>query len=238
MSSLMGAVVRRIYLDDSNRLTTGARAWRRLKEKNEALQRYLKRNPVTRWCLWTAAVAAAALALMSVVMSYNHFARLETRSQALSAELGKELRRRENLIPNLVAVVGEYTTHEALSFAYVSDARKKLMGGKKMPPGVKMPSGFAGSLTELMALFEQYPQLKATQSAQDLIKELTETENRIARAKSQYNECARTYNQLTSMFPGTVLWRVYGFPHVLSYAGADKETMAMPGVRAFGKVTR
>lgn len=235
MSRLMRIVVRRVYGDEKRRRGAFRQAWRQFRRGLQEIKRRLDANPAYRTALAATAAAALFILILGVIMSYNRFAQLVTRVQERRAEMGKELRRRKNLIPNLTAVVRHYTVHEAESFRHVSDARENLVRADEIPGKFKSRQGEKGLFSDLFALFEQYPQLKATQSAQDLIKELSLTENRIAAAKSAYNESVRKYNQLTSMFPGNILCHLYGYPVLLPYAGVDKESLVLPEVGSFEK---
>lgn len=235
MSRLMRAALHRMYAGEKRRRGTFEQAWCKLRRGLQEIKRRLDANPAFRSVLVTTSVAALFILILGAIMSYNRFAQLITRTQERRAEMGKELRRRENLIPNLAAVVRQYTIHEAESFKHVSDAREKLVRADGIPEKLKSQRSAKGPLSDLFALFEQYPQLKATQSVQDLIKELSLTENRIAAAKSAYNESARKYNQLTSMFPGNILCHLYGYPALLSYAGVGKELLLLPEVGSFEK---
>ncbi len=235
MSRLMRAAVRRMYGNEKRCRGTLQQAWYTFRRGLQELKRRFDTNPAFRSALVTTSIVALFILILGVIMSYNRFAQLITRVQERRAEMGKELRRRENLIPNLAAVVRHYTVHEAESFRHVSDAREKLVRADGIPEKLKSLQSAKGPLSDLFALFEQYPQLKATQSAQDLIKELSLTENRIAAAKSAYNESARKYNQLTSMFPGNILCHLYGYPALLAYAGVDEESLVLPEVGSFEK---
>jgi len=153
-----------------------------------------------------------------------------TDSKAYFAQVGVELKRRSNLIPNLVVTVRKYAFHEEEIFKHVSDAREMLTQAKNMTEKMEAAAKLDTALSKLLAVVEQYPDLKATQSMQDLIKELTNTENRIAEEKGKYNEVARAYNQLLSAFPTNILGRIYGFAQRMPYIGAEKDLLKTPEV--------
>lgn len=227
----MSAVVKRVYGKDLGLIDLSKRKWSGIKNTVRDIKKYLKTHPVSRWFLMITLVTAVIMTAWGIVTTYNRFAQLQTRSDAFRAELGTELKRRHNLIPNMIAVVREYTVHESESFKYISDAREKFIMAKSFSEKLKVTQGMEKALSNLFALFEQYPDLKATQSAQDLIKELVQTENRIILAKTEYNENTRLYNQATSTFPGKLLWRIYGYPKSMAYMGIGDESLKLPEVQ-------
>lgn len=235
MASSMSGVVKKIYGDKLSLLSWPKRKWIGIKTGFRKFKRYLDLHPSIKWITNALILICIVASIIAVIMSYNRFAQLLTRSDALNANLGKEFKRRHNLIPNLIAVTREYTIHESDSFKYISDAREKYTSAKGLTEKFKAAKGIESALSKLFALFEQYPDLKATQSAQDLIKELTITENRVADAKALYNENSRAYNQMTSSFPGRILYRIYGYPKSIPYLSVDDELVELPEVKNLRK---
>ena len=128
------------------------------------------------------------------------------------AGVDRELQRRQNLIPNIVFAVGKYAAYEQGVFKHVSDVRtelKKIKDSGALPAQIN--SVLEKGLSGLVALAEAYPDLKATNSIQDLIKEVAYTEDRIADAKKEYNVACETYNRYLIIIPGRLLSTVYGF---------------------------
>lgn len=234
----MSAVVKKAYGKELGLLSLSKRKWSGIKNTVRDLKKYFRIHPTSSWLLRITLVIAVIMTVWGVVTTYNRFAQLQTRSEALRAELGTELKRRNNLIPNMIAVVREYTIHESESFKYISDAREKFTMAKSFSEKLKATQGMEKALSSLFALFEQYPDLKATQSAQDLIKELVQTENRIILAKTKYNENTRAYNQETSTFPGKLLWRIYGYPKSMAYMGINDEALKLPEVQILRQVNK
>ena len=167
--------------------------------------------------------------IAEAIFQWNRLSSTSTAATARRAGIERELQRRQNLIPNLVQATAKYALHEQMMFKYVCDARDTLKsmqesGAAKIPAGDEL----ARSMSKLIALAEQYPDLKATQSIQDLIKEASETENRIAQAKNEYHAAAETFNLYCTVFPGNVFMFIYGYK-LMPYEGTV-ESMAVPKI--------
>lgn len=175
-------------------------------------------------------LAIAVLGLLfESIYQFNLLTSSVVAAQARKGDLDKELQRRENLIPNLVRAAQQYAMHEQFIFKYVSDARTTLKVMKNTAAGNNLPVGeLSGALSRLVALAEQYPDLKATQPIQDLIKEASETENRVAEAKKDYNKAAEIYNQARTVFPGNLFAFVYRFMEI-PYIGTE-ESLGVPKI--------
>jgi LemA protein len=147
---------------------------------------------------------------------------------ARRADVEREYQRRENLIPNLVFAVSKYATYEQGVFNDISEARSELM--KIQNSGLsqgQMSSLLEKALSRVVAWAEQYPDLKATQSVQDLIFEAGNTEDRVADAKKEYNAACEIYNQYESVFPGNMFAYIYGFKPI-EYIGLKEEEVDIP----------
>jgi len=229
--SLIKAVIRRAYFDKLHPIRTlSHRQTDKIKALAESLKSYLAKHQILAWLLRMLLTAAIAAIFWALIHWYNDFSRLMTDSEAYSAQVGVELKRRSNLIPNLVVTVRKYAFHEEEIFKHVSDAREMLTQAKNMTEKMEAAAKLDTALSKLLALVEQYPDLKATQSIQDLIKELSNTENRIAEEKGKYNGVARAYNQLLSAFPTNILGRIYGFGQRIPYIGAEGDLLTTPEV--------
>jgi LemA protein len=155
------------------------------------------------------------------IFQYNRFAMYDTKVKARKADVEREFQRRENLVPNLVFAVSRYGSYEQGIFKDVAEARSQLMMIKnsEMSQG-QISNILEKALSRLVAWAEQYPDLKATQSVQDLIKEVSNTEDRIADAKKVYNETCEIYNQYRTVFPGNVFAFIYRYKP-LPYMGIE-----------------
>jgi len=229
--SIIRAVIRRVYLDKTYPIRAlSRRRINGIRTLGESVKRYLAKHQILVWLLRMLLTAAVAAFFWALIHCYNDYARVSTRAEAFFAQVGVELKRRSNLIPNLVVAAKKYAFHEEEVFKHVSDAREMFVQAKGLKDKMEAAAKLDAALSKLLAVVEQYPDLKATQSIQDLIKELSNTENRIAEEKGKYNEVARAYNQLLSAFPTNILGKIYGFGRPMPYIGAEKDFLKTPEV--------
>lgn len=229
--SLFSAIIKRIYQAelDFAKLSVKKNV-NGLKVKISAIKKYLAEHKTLALLLKFFLASALTLIIYVSVILYNKFATLKTTAQAYFAQIGVELKRRENLIPNLVVSVEKYVSHEQEIFKHVSDARQIFATLGEFKEKLKVTTQLGDVLSKLLALVEQYPELKAVQSIQDLIKELTTTENRIVEQKAKYNDVVLKYNQLLSVFPTKIFAKFYGFSP-LPFIGTDDDLITVPKVK-------
>jgi LemA protein len=144
---------------------------------------------------------------------YNTIQTLDERAAAAKQQIQVQLQRRADLVPNLVNTVKGYAAHEEAVFTSVAEARAGLAGAVSRGDPAEMAQAneqMTGALGRLLVIAEAYPQLKADQSFLRLQDELTGTENRIAVARTDYNETARQYNTYIRNFPATITARMTG----------------------------
>lgn len=145
------------------------------------------------------------------VLKYNGFINLRTRAQEAWADIDVQLKRRYDLIPNLVNTVKGYATHESTAFEKVTAARTAAMtAGTKAEKG-EAENMLSGTLKSLFAISEAYPELKANTNFIQLQNELSDTENKIQAARRFYNSNVRDLNAGIQMFPGNVIAGMFHF---------------------------
>src|SRR6266545_4682495 len=157
----------------------------------------------------TALVAVMAIALSGC--SYNKFTTQEEAIKAAWAEVQNQLQRRNDLIPNLVETVKGYATHEASVFKEIADARSRLLAAKSPEETIQAANQQTSALGRLLAVVENYPQLKANEQFNNLMDELSGTENRLSTARMRYNERVQEYNTQRRKFPSNVTAKMFGF---------------------------
>jgi len=160
------------------------------------------------------ALGMLALMLAAVPLtgcSYNRFVGQEEAIKAQWAQVQNQLQRRNDLIPNLVETVKGYATHEESVFTEIADARAKLLSAKSPEETIQAANQQSSALGRLLAISENYPQLKANEQFNRLMDELSGTENRIATERMRYNERIQEYNTARRSFPANVTASIFGF---------------------------
>jgi LemA protein len=151
------------------------------------------------------------LAVLALVVLYNRFVRLRNRVDNAWAQIEVQLKRRWDLIPNLVESVKGYAAHERGTFEAVTEARARAQQART-PAETAEAEGILGqALGRLFAVAEAYPELQADENFRQLQTELAETENRVAVSRQVYNDSVLTYNNAIQTFPGVVLAGPFGF---------------------------
>jgi LemA protein len=141
---------------------------------------------------------------------FNKLVVLETKINEAFSNIDVQLKRRADLIPNLVEAVKGYMKHEKSAIKSVTDARKALISAKGFSNRVKADQVLEGALGKLFALAENYPDLKANTNFLELQRELSSTEDRIAYARQFYNDGIFSFNKTCNTFPGLLFAKIYG----------------------------
>lgn len=156
-------------------------------------------------------IGVIVLVLLLIVVMYNRFIRLVNRTKEAWADIEVQLKRRYDLIPNLVSTVKGYATHESTAFEKVTEARAKAIGAGSMAEHGQAENMLSGALKSLFAVSEAYPDLKANQNFLELQRELSDTENKIQAARRFYNGNVRDMNTAMQVFPGSIIAKSFGF---------------------------
>src|SRR5437899_8483117 len=156
-------------------------------------------------------VVLAIAALPFSGCSYNRFVSQDEAIQAQWAQVQNQLQRRNDLIPNLVETVKGYASHEEGVFKDIADSRAKLLAAKSPDEAIAAANQQTSALGRLLAIVENYPNLKANEQFNRLMDELSGTENRIAVARGRYNQAIQQYNTDRRKFPSNVTAKVFGF---------------------------
>ena len=156
-------------------------------------------------------LGVAVLALVWVIAVYNRFVRLVQRTKEAWADIDVQLKRRYDLIPNLVEAVKGYIKHEAGTLEKVTAARAAAMDAGGVEAKGKAENMLSGALKSLFAVAESYPDLKANTNFLELQRELSDTENKIQAARRFYNGNVRDLNTAIESFPGNILADFFRF---------------------------
>ena len=178
-------------------------------------------------------LAILVLLVLYVIVSYNSLVRVRNRTDDSWSQIDVQLRRRYDLIPNLVETVKGYAAHERQTFEAVTLARTQGMNAQGVAEQAQAENMITGALKSLFAVAEAYPELKANQNFMALQDELAGSENRIAVERKRYNDTVREYNTALKRFPNNLLGGMFGFKE-REYFEATADAQQVPKVD-FGK---
>lgn len=156
-------------------------------------------------------LAVLVLVVLWIAFAYNSFVRLSTQVKEAWADIDVQLKRRYDLIPNLVETVKGYATHEESVFAKVTEARAKALSAQGPAEKGQAENMLTESLKSVFAVAEAYPQLRAVESFNQLQIELSDTENKIQAARRFYNGNVRDLNIKVDTFPSNIVAGVFRF---------------------------
>jgi LemA protein len=175
---------------------------------------------------------------------YNDFQRLDEQTQAAWSEVLNQYQRRADLIPNVVATVKGETEFEQETLTRVVEARARATAIQVTPQTLNDPQAFArfqqaqgelgGALSRLLAISENYPNLKANQAFQDLRVQLEGTENRITVARNRYIKAVQEYNVLARQFPSNLTAMLFGYERKPNFTVQDEAAISAPPAVNFG----
>ena len=150
-------------------------------------------------------LGALVVAVLWVIGIYNGLVRLNNRTKEAWSDIDVQLKRRHDLIPNLVATVKGYATHERELFEKVTQARAAAVNAGSLPEKAQAENALTGALKTVFAVAENYPELKASENFAKLQDELSDTENKIQAARRFYNSNARDFNIKIQTFPNNII---------------------------------
>jgi len=174
-------------------------------------------------------VAVLAVIVMSIMGSYNGLVSANENVTGKWSQVENQLQRRSDLIPNLVNTVKGYAKHENDIFTNVANARAKLAGATTVADKAAANGELSNALSRLLAISENYPDLKANTNFAQLQDELAGTENRLAVARKDYNDAAQAFNTKIKSFPANLYAGMFGFS-AKDYFKADEGAKAAPKV--------
>jgi LemA protein len=155
----------------------------------------------------------AGVVLLGLVVIYNGLVKARVRVDEAWSDINVQLKRRYDLIPNLVNTVKGYASHESKVFTEVTAARTNAMNAGGIAQKAEAENQLAGALKSLFAVSENYPELKANEGFQQLQGELVDTEDKIQASRRFYNGSVRDYNIKLQVFPTNIFGRMLGFTH-------------------------
>ena len=169
----------------------------------------------------------AAVVVAWFVAAYNKLVRLRNQVKNAWHQIEVQLKRRYDLIPNLVEVVKDYMSYEQETLTKVIEARGAALSAKGAAAQAKAENALTESLKSLFAVVENYPELKANQNVASLQEELTATENKISFARQFYNDSVMTYNNATQSIPSNIVASFFDFAQE-AYFETEPASRAVP----------
>ncbi len=172
-------------------------------------------------------LAIVGILLVALVVIYNGLVKTKIRVDEAWSDITVQLKRRADLIPNLVETVKGYAKHESGVFEEVTKARSAILGAKTVKDTAAAENQLEGALKSIFAVSEAYPDLKANQNFQDLQAELVDTEDKIQASRRFYNGSVRDLNTKVRTFPTVIFARMLGFGEREFFELDDAENAAV-----------
>jgi LemA protein len=180
--------------------------------------------------LWWLLAGAGVLVLVACTLLYNRLVKLRNRVDNAWSQVDVQLRRRYDLIPNLVATVKAYAAHESETLGAVVRARDAARSATTIEEQGKAESALTGAIGHLLAVAEAYPELRSEERFADLQEELAETEDKISVSRHIYNDTTVNYNDAVTTIPSNLVARLAGFS-VRDYFQAEERSRHTPEVK-------
>ena len=181
--------------------------------------------------MWWIIIAVVVVLIFVIIGIYNNLVRGRKEVDNAWSQIDVQLKRRCDLIPNLLETVKGYAAHESGVFEKVTQARSAALAARGTGEKIAAETSLGGALRNLMVQVEAYPELKANQNFLALQEELTSTENKIGFARQHYNDTATNYNTAISLFPAVIFAGMLGFRAVELWKITDAADREVPKVK-------
>jgi len=174
--------------------------------------------------IWLIIVLVVVLfIILFVIASYNSLVKLRNKVKDQFSQIDVQLKKRSDLIPNLVETVKGYAKHESETLENVMKARNTYLSSSSASDKVNASNELSGALSKLFALAEAYPELKANTNFENLQNQLKEVEEKISYARQFYNDSVLMYNNKVEMFPSNIFASMFGFKKESFFEADEKE---------------
>ena len=174
-------------------------------------------------------IGILALLVIYVISVYNKLVNSRNKVENQWSQIDVQLKRRADLIPNLVETVKGYAKHEEGTLTKVIEMRNKAVNASSVNEKVEANNELTGALSRLMVIAEAYPDLKANQNFVSLQNDLKDTEDKISYARQFYNDSAMNFNNLVEMFPSNIIANMFGFKK-FEFFKVEEEAKEVPKV--------
>ncbi len=176
-------------------------------------------------------IAVIVIIALWLVATYNGLIKLRNRTDEAWSDIDVQLKRRHDLIPNLIETVKGYAAHESATFQKVTEARNMAVDAKTPDEHAKAENMLSGTLKSLFAVAENYPELKANENFLKLQDELADTENKVQASRRFYNGNVRDFNTKLQIFPTNLIGNILGFKKYEFFEIEDETQKAVPEVK-------
>jgi len=166
-----------------------------------------------------------------LVSIYNGLVKLRNQVKNAWSQIDVQLKRRHDLIPNLIETVKGYMKHERETLENITEARSRAMGADSVSDKAKAESELNGAMSKFFVVVENYPDLKANQNFLSLQEELTSTENKISFSRQNYNDQVLFYNNKIQMFPSNIVAGMFGFKEEVFFEIEEPKEREVPKVQ-------
>jgi LemA protein len=168
-------------------------------------------------------LGVVVLILIIIIALYNGLVRLKNQIENAWAQIDVQLKRRNDLIPNLIETVKGYAKHEKTVFEEITKARSAMMSASTPAQKAKASNALSDTLKSLFAVAENYPTLKANENFMQLQEELSGTENKIAYSRQHYNDMVMRFNMKLQVFPNNVFASMFSFKRQDMFKATEEE---------------
>ena len=168
-------------------------------------------------------IAIIILLVFYVIGVYNKLVNARNKVNDQFSQIDVQLKRRSDMIPNLVETVKGYAKHEEKTLTEVVEARNKMASANGINEELEASNEVTNALNKLFALSESYPELKASSNFMSLQSDLKETEDKLSYARSFYNDTVLNYNNLREQFPSNIVASIFGFKKIEFFKASEKE---------------
>lgn len=168
-------------------------------------------------------IGVIALLVLYVLVTYNVFVKMKNRVDESFSTMDVYLKKRWDLIPNIVETVKGYAKHEKSTLSDVIKLRNGAYDNMSSDEKIKANQQLSKGITKIMALAEQYPDLKANENFKDLSTQLTKIEDEIANSRKYYNGTVREFNDKVQMFPSNIVAKIFGYKAKIMFEATEEE---------------
>ncbi len=175
-------------------------------------------------------LALIVIGIFVIISMYNSLIRLRNQVKNAWSQIDVQLKRRHDLIPNLIETVKGYMVHERETLQNITNARSQAMNASSVADKAKAEGELSGAMSKFFLVVENYPDLKANQNFLALQEELTSTENKISFSRQNYNDQVLFYNNKIQMFPSNILAGMFNFAAETFFQLEDKSEKEVPKV--------